>query len=99
MNKVVYNACYGGFSISEEGIGYLRARGITIEEFGFGLRNIPRHNNFLVEMVEALCDRASGRVAELRIKIIDGNKYRIDEYDGYESVLTPTNCVEWEVIS
>lgn len=48
---------------------------------------LKRHDPTLVEIVETLGDDASGSCARLRIKEIEGAVYRIDEYDGYESVI------------
>ena len=100
MTKVVYNACYGGFSISEA-----CARRMALLEnneakdllsdyekegnwFGY-LYNTPRHDKILVQAVEELGNAANGECAVLEIaEIPDGLPYRIDEYDGMESVET-----------
>lgn len=49
--------------------------------------SLKRHDPVLVEIVETLGDDASGSCARLRVKEIEGTVYRIDEYDGYESVI------------
>ncbi len=59
-------------------------------------RDIPRHDSALVQVVEELGDRANDRCAKLMIEEIDGRLYRIEEYDGYESVATPEGT-EWIV--
>lgn len=142
--KVVYNACYGGFSLSEAGMRrYCEIKGIPVwvehdKKFAaLGLatywivppeqrpeslegeawysapieerkayneayraahindRDIPRHDPALVQVVEELGDAASGRCAKLRIEEIpDKTQYRIDEYDGMESVET-RDSYEW----
>lgn len=91
--KVVYNACYGGFSISRKAQEYL---GLPVDEYGCNCP-LDRHDPKLVEMVEKLGDEAGGMCADLQIATISGNKYRIDEYDGNESVIEP-NDGEWTVI-
>jgi len=48
-----------------------------------------RHDPILVQVVEELGDEASGEYARLRIYETDSDRYRIDEYDGAESVITP----------
>lgn len=48
-----------------------------------------RHHKDLVAVVEALGDDANGPCVTLEIREIDGNQYRIDEYDGFEDVITP----------
>ena len=48
---------------------------------------VDRHDPVLVQVVEELGDKANGICAKLRIDEVDG-PYRIDEYDGNESVET-----------
>lgn len=48
-----------------------------------------RHDPILVQVVEELGDKASGEYARLRIYETDSDRYRIDEYDGAETVVTP----------
>lgn len=50
--------------------------------------DVVRHDPALVQVVEELKDKANGMCANLAIKEVDG-PYRIEEYDGYESVETP----------
>ena len=143
--KVVYNACYGGFSLSplavkkyyEEkypevelyfysydystytytkipdienysgddfsvnifskdlGDSFVHRFGEKNEDFDEGFMwvdyEISRHDPILVKVVEELGEKASGRCSRLTVKEIEGNAYRIDEYDGYESVIEPNN--------
>ncbi len=49
--------------------------------------DVDRHDPVLVQVVEELGDKANGICAKLRIDEVDG-PYRIDEYDGNESVET-----------
>lgn len=51
-------------------------------------RNVSRHDPILVQVVEELGDKASGHCAKLAIAEVSG-PYRIDEYDGSESVKQP----------
>ena len=55
--------------------------------------DVVRHDPVLVQVVEELGDKANGMCAKLRIDEVSG-PYRIDEYDGFESVETPEN-VDW----
>lgn len=58
-------------------------------------REIPRTDPALVQVVEELGVAANGRHAALAIADIPpGTKYRIDEYDGRESVMT-IDDYEW----
>lgn len=135
MTKIVFNACFGGFSLSHEAIlRYAEIKGITVypeqdtkypsmgittywlkpegerpnqdnwnelsldmraasnkamSEAQFYDRTIPRNDPALVQVVEELGPKASGRYAKLMIaEVEEGTKYRIDEYDGNESVMT-----------
>lgn len=56
-------------------------------------RDVVRHDPVLVQVIEELGDKASAQFAKLRIHEISG-PYRIDEYDGFESVETP-NSYDW----
>jgi hypothetical protein len=49
--------------------------------------NVDRHDPVLVQVVEELGDKANGEYAKLAIEEVYGS-YRIDEYDGNESVMT-----------
>ena len=49
--------------------------------------NVERHDPILVQVVEELGDKANDKYAKLRIEEVYG-PYRIDEYDGNESVMT-----------
>jgi hypothetical protein len=89
MAKVVYNADYGGFSLSG------RAARLLAKRKGWNESNtyptLPRHDHDLVAVVEAVgLDAASGDHARLAVREIpDGARYRIDEYDGSERVMLP----------
>ena len=58
---------------------------------------LKRHDPDLVAVVEALGKEVNGSFSKLTIAEIDEDKYFIDEYDGRESVVTPTDLC-WEVI-
>lgn len=82
--KVVINACYGGFSLSEKAVmRYAEIKGLTL----YPEREIPRNDPALVQVVQELGVEASGRCAALVIvEIPDGVAWQIEEYDGYEHV-------------
>ncbi len=102
MTKIVYNACLGGFSLSGEAVklGKLYAAEDSnwkevCEEYGYF--GGPRHDETLVRVVEELGDKASGSCAKLRIdEVPPGTLYRIDEYDGSETVET-RDTYDWTV--
>jgi len=115
MHKVVFNSCYGGFSISLKAIEWLERnskdesllahikRCKENNEYSisaFKDQNLcydiseffddNRHHKDLVAAVEALGRDASGSCAALGIASINSKQYRIDEYDGAEDVVTPS---------
>lgn len=125
MTKIVYNACFGGFGLSDEAIkrygeikglklvyivderypdeGRLRLGawyrdGIKDDEHYFSTYDFERDDPVLVQVVEELgSEKASGEFARLRIaNIAKGTRYRIDEYDGNESVMTQ-DSYDWSV--
>lgn len=112
MKKVVYNNCFGGFSISQECAEWMANRG-NVECIDFlketeedspksmltdmHLWDTPRHDAILVLAVEKLGQRAAGHVADLQIREIISDRYYIDEYDGSESVVTPKD-IEWIMV-
>lgn len=95
-NKVVFNACFGGFSLSREACQRLIDLGCPDAD-EHGCRDVSRHDPLLVHVVEAFGEKANGSCAILKIAEIEGDRYRIDEYDGSETVVVP-NEAEWTVI-
>lgn len=91
MPKVVINTCYGGFGLSDKAKDRLRELGL---EFKWQY-DIPRHHPLLVQVVEELGEEASDPYAKLKVEEINSNLYKIDEYDGLESVLTPNDNAGW----
>ena len=81
--KVVINACFGGFSLSESAYNEL---GIPWDGYGF-LYDEERTSERLVSVVEKLGHEASGSCANLKVvEIPDDVEYTIEEYDGLEHV-------------
>lgn len=63
----------------------------------FSARKIPRTDPHLIQVIEELGEKASGAHANLAIaEVPAGTKYRIDEYDGAESVMTEADY-EWSI--
>lgn len=94
MHKVVINICFGGFSLSDKALKYLKN---TFDYDTDTYSDMERHDPRLVATVEALGKEASGMFSRLHVATIKGNLYQIDEYDGSESVIIP-ECQEWIVI-
>lgn len=91
-HEIIYNACYGGFRLSDDAVILLRTVGVEVNAYGY--TKIPRHDPRLVKVVKKLGHAASGKYSQLEIAKIDGNMYRIDEYDGFESIVEPDD-IEW----
>lgn len=103
MYKVVYNACFGGFSLSLAAMKWLYDNGreeikaivkrkiqqSPLLTSGYHLDNILRHDPDLVRCVETIGFKASGNCACLEVHELKGNRYRIDVYDGFEGVIEP----------
>lgn len=92
--QVVYNCCYGGFGISDDAVRWLQDRNVETDNSATGL---TRHHPLLVQCVKELGEKSNGQYAALYVHTLNGNKYRIDEYDGSESVVEP-NENEWIVV-
>jgi len=97
MTKIVYNACYGGFGLSDE--AEIRYRELTdnINNEDFDVYDIDRADPILVQVVEELGEKSGSWGADLMIEEVPaGTKYRIDEYDGIEAVMT-IDDYDWKV--
>jgi hypothetical protein len=80
--KFVINRCYGGFSLSEEGLNLYNS---LSEKTLRHSHDINRDDPFLIEVVETLGEKADGSVAQLEIVIIPEDlDFEITEYDGME---------------
>ena len=99
MNKVCINACYGGFSLSEMAVSELCERKGVADRDDFYQCDLDRHDPDLIEVVERLGDAANGDCACLQVVTISGDRYRIEEYDGSETLKTPDSPQRWTVIS
>ena len=85
MQKIVINACHGGFGLSETAeLKYLELSGRPVAQMRW---DIERNDPYLVQVVEHLGTAASGPYARLKIvQIPDGVEWTIHEYDGSEWV-------------
>lgn len=60
-------------------------------------QDIPRHDPVLVNIVESLKKEANGECAKLVVAEINAPMYRIEDYDGMESIQTP-DAIDWIAI-
>lgn len=102
MKKVLYNDCFGGFGISQEGIELLinefpekaRNYGWKIKKNTF---NFVRDDQEVIEfMINTGLEKFQGKLCALAIvEIHPLLKFKISEYDGSEGVET---CIDYENI-
>lgn len=100
--KIVVNGCFGGYGVSELGARWLLENGADPNKVKYGRSslgvfvtcNLERHDPLLVRMVETLGADSNGRAARLYVRELQQPLYRIDEYDGSESVEEPGD-VKW----
>ena len=110
MSKAIINMSFGGFSVSHKGVLWMAERGHQgateyikgwsdqAEDWWYGNLEVPRHDPLLVEMVETLGREANGNSARLGVQEFKGDRYIIDEYDGYETLRTP-ELMDWENVN
>lgn len=85
MTKIVYSACYGGFGLSEKALARYKELG-GVSDYD---HDIARTDPLLVQVVEELGEEANNAFSKLcMIALPAGTKYRIEEYDGFETVMT-----------
>ena len=99
MTKIVYNGSYGGFGLSDKAVArYWELKGLPVHD-AFTRYDLEddRADPILVQVVEELGEEANGLYANLVIiDLPKGTLYRIDEYDGMESVMTQDDY-DWSV--
>lgn len=79
--KVVINACFGGFRLSEAAENEFRAR----SGYSDSMYEVDRSHPDLVAIVEENGKSANTRYSELKVvEIPDGVEWTVKEYDGQE---------------
>jgi len=89
QTEIMYNACYGGFSVSKEAVQcYLDLNGYVFRPY-YIKRELERDDASMIKIVKQLGRRANGKHADIQIQSVP-IKYKdyieIGEDDGYESV-------------
>ncbi len=94
--KVVINATYGGFGLSDAAEERLKAEGMDISD----PFRVCRHDPRLVRVVEEMGAKAAlSKGDALTIEEVEGDRYYITEYDGWESIVTPQDVEKkWIVV-
>jgi hypothetical protein len=103
LTKIVYNTCHGaGFCLSDAAVRrYAELKPLTLEyrngDYYLNYRiyegeDIPRNDPVLHQVIDELgLEASSGPAASLEIiELNPGTPYRIQEYDGVESIITFT---------
>ena len=97
MFEVVYNDCYGGFSLSDKALSWLKERGLDLEDNTYPHEDeLPRHHPLLIKCVKELGSEAGNELSKLVIAEVSSQsgKYLIREYDGLEWIETPES-ITW----
>ena len=100
MSKVAINKCYGGFSISKECAKWIENKyGIDLsKEYDYGAYYFDekRHAKELIDAIETLGSMVcSGGCAKIALEDCSSGLYQIEDYDGYETLITPDDEREW----
>ncbi len=97
MIEICINTDYGGFGLSKKAYERYQELGGTLEDHE--LRQVEnRGNSLLIQVVKELGDKAAGDFADLLIVDIPGVEYKIDEYDGMETINYPEANQYWHLV-
>jgi len=90
MIPIMYNTCYGGFSLSEAAITeYNRRKSPDTPRLDAMGRDIDRTDPLMIQIFREIGKQANGMCADIRLDHIPPqykNNYYIQEYDGTETV-------------
>ena len=96
-HKVAINIVYGGFRLSDKAKS--RYKEVSGKELPWDYWDaIPRHDPHLIKVIEELGEDANKGGGYITIEEIPGNRYRIEEYDGIETIHCPEDENCWTVI-
>lgn len=86
--KVILNKCYGGFDLSDDAVAlYANKKRLDFDDCKLLLDSSYREDPTLIEIVEELGPKASGRYGKLKVVEIPADmEYVIDDYDGIETL-------------
>jgi hypothetical protein len=106
MIRVLINNQYGGFGVSEAAAYRLRELGVTVcvdvdvDSFDGSRRvwvgRVPcaRHDARLLQVFDEMGEAMADGPCTLAVVEVEGPRYRVTEYDGWEAVQTPGD-IEW----
>ena len=78
--RVVYNACFGNFELSDA------AKARLLELKVSNIEELPRHDQRLVQVVEELGFNAGTEDCKPKVTTLHSHRYYIEELDGLEFV-------------
>lgn len=86
--KVILNKSYGGFDISDKAVAlYAKRKGLDFDYCNLRLDSSYREDPTLIEIVEELGPKASGKYGNLKVVEIPADmEYVVDDYDGLETL-------------
>jgi len=97
-NRVLYNARYGGFSLSDEAWELVEYYCNKLGKDASSVTTRKRHHPILLRVFDELGSEAmSGKRANIQCKTLKGKTYRIEDYDGNETVVEPED-IHWITI-
>lgn len=84
MQKIVINACFGGFGLSKKAMALYNERKGSAYDYPY---DIPRDCDTLVRIVEEMGVKAGSAHSQLKVvEIPDDVDWQIEEYDGCEHI-------------
>jgi hypothetical protein len=92
--RVVINSNIGGFGLSEDAFTWLENNGMPSPR---NIWEMPRHHPLLIKCVEDLGEAVNSIYSKIQIVTIEGNRYKIVNWNGNEKVITPEN-ENWIVV-
>lgn len=110
MIRVLINNQYGGFGVSEAAAYRLRELGVTVcvevdtDPFDgsrvayVGRVPCARHDARLLQVWDEMGEAMADGPCTLAVVEVEGPRYRVTEYDGWEAVQTPDD-IEWVYVA
>lgn len=91
----MYNTCYGGFSLSQAAIDEYKRR--CPDGKNPRMYQMDRDDQVMVQIIKEMGKMANGKFSDIRLQSIPveyREHYKIDEYDGLESVVIDHNAFQ-----
>jgi hypothetical protein len=92
---IMYNTCYGGFSLSQAAIDEYKRR--CPDGKNPRMYQMDRDDQVMVQIIKEMGRKANGQFSDIRLQSIPveyREHYKIEEYDGLESVVIDHNAFQ-----